>query len=300
MCSKTTFVAVIVCILLDVSYGQRDRKFFRKDYTFLEATNTFYKIHTIQRSWAEAKKICKLEGASFYYAESDEEAKVVLDHWHQTQPLPRVWIGVSDLVAKGVFETYDGIPISEVYHNWAPGEPNDNGGFEDCVIMRRDGTLNDVKCEKHSFICKKKLQFLEWNTKCNMPNPDYKFIKDVGKCYKFHNTAMTWTEAYAACSAEQAYLAIINNQVEADYLELLANIPGNEETEAVHLGFHNRDGEGWQTVRGTTLEESGYVRWGANQPDGGDRQQCGSMFYNGRLNDISCDAKCNFICESVE
>lgn len=87
---------------------QRDKKFFRKDYTFLEATNTFYKIHTIQRSWADAKKICKLEGASFYYAENDDEAKVVLDFWHQTQPLPRVWVGISDLVAKGVFETYDG------------------------------------------------------------------------------------------------------------------------------------------------------------------------------------------------
>lgn len=41
----------------------------------------------------------------------------------------------------------------------------------------------------------------------------------------------------------------------------------------------------------------GYKTWGSNQPDGGDKENCGSMFYNGKLNDISCNKKCFFICE---
>lgn len=48
---------------------------------------------------------------------------------------------------------------------------------------------------------------------------------------------------------------------------------------------------------GTTLYEAGYTRWGIQQPDGGDKERCGSMFYDGTLNDIACNQKCFFICE---
>lgn len=73
---------------------------------------------------------------------------------------------------------YTGQPISDVYDNWGPGEPNDSDGVEDCVILRRDGTLNDVNCAmKNPFICKKTLDSLEWNSFCNMPNTGNRFCK---------------------------------------------------------------------------------------------------------------------------
>lgn len=56
----------------------------------------------------------------------------------------------------------------------------------------------------------------------------------------------------------------------------------------------------FDTFSGTTLADSGYINWGYGQPDGAARgvdERCGSMFYNGHLNDIRCDRKCFFICE---
>ncbi|KPI91592.1 Hemolymph lipopolysaccharide-binding protein [Papilio xuthus] len=206
----------------DSTDGQQQNKFFRKDYKYMEETRSFYKIHTMYRSWEKAKAKCALEGARLFYAEDENEVDVVLDHLNNTQPtFGWVYVGISSHLAKGVFKTIDGVAVRDVYNVWGPGEPNDNNGEENCVILRRDGTLNDEKCSnRYPFICKKTLQSLKWNEECNTP-----------------------------------------------YL-------------------------------GDTLEEAGYAVWGGGQPDGGENERCGSMFYDGTLNDIGCEThKCFFICE---
>ncbi|KAH9645904.1 hypothetical protein HF086_010103 [Spodoptera exigua] len=200
MVSKILLFVFVFNLVSDYSYGQRNKKFFRKDYKYLEEVEGFYKIHTLHKTWSEAKRACALEGASLFYPENDDEAHAVLSFWNATQPYR--------------------LPVSDVYNNWGPGEPNDAGGVEDCVILRQDGTLNDDQCnKKFPFICKKSLQSLEWNQRCNFPN------------------------------------------------------------------------------LGTSLDDTGYTCWGTNQPDGGEKEQCGSMFYNGLLNDISCGTRAFFICE---
>ncbi|XP_028170786.1 macrophage mannose receptor 1-like [Ostrinia furnacalis] len=303
MFRQTLFISLLFFLVVKISHSQREKKFFRKDYKYIEATESFYKIHTIHKTWQDAKDVCAMEGATFFVPEDQGEADAVLAFWNATQPYSWVYIGVSSLIVKGVFETVEGQPISDVYSNWGPGEPNDANGEEDCVILRRDGTLNDVNCvNKYPFVCKKTLDSLEWNIKCDMPNMDYVFNEALGKCYKFHLDPRTWREAYAVCSAESSYLAIIDSQAEADHLvKITAEAPkddvqGDFLRGAVHLGFHKRK-DGWKTIRGTKLENSGYSKWGNQQPDGGDNETCGTMFYNGHLNDLKCDHKCFFICE---
>ncbi|XP_075969750.1 C-type mannose receptor 2-like [Anticarsia gemmatalis] len=303
MFTKSLFLLFTLCLVLN-SNGQRNRKFFRKDYEYIDSTQAFYKIHTLGKSWSDAKRMCSLEGATLFYPENEDEAISVVEYLNSSQPFRHVYVGISDLVAKGVFETIDGLPVSDVYNKWSPGEPNDAGGVEDCVVMNIDGAYNDDNCaKKFPFICKKSLQSLEWNQPCNMPNLDYIFNEQVGKCYKFHVKPLNWTEAYAVCSAERSYLAVINTEVEANFLTTLTmgapkdRVPGNFMHGAILLGFHSRLDEGWKTVRGTSLEDSGYTLWGTGQPDGKGLEQCGSMFHNGRLNDIACDQKCFFICE---
>ncbi|XP_053625135.1 macrophage mannose receptor 1 [Plodia interpunctella] len=287
------------------SYGQRENKFFRKDYHYLESVESFYKIQTIPRSWQVAKQICEWEGATLFYPENEVEANAVLGYVKEAQGYNHFWIGISSLLAKGVFETIDGLSLLDVYNKWATGEPNDGGGEEDCVVLNKEGSMNDDGCwKKHPYICKKTLAFLEWNTACKMPYPDYKYNKELGRCYKFHLSPKNWTEAYTICSSELSFLAVIESQAEADFLQQLTslapkdNIPGNYLRGAVHLGYHNRNGNGWRTIKGTPLENSGYSRWGGGQPDGGDLERCGTMFYNGQLNDIACDRRCFFICEN--
>ncbi|RVE40947.1 hypothetical protein evm_014403 [Chilo suppressalis] len=297
-------VLFVVINLFVFIYAQRDKKFFRKDYTYLEETDSFYKIHTIHRTWQDAKAVCEMEGATFFYPEDEAEANAVLEFWNKTQPFSWVYIGVSDLLVKGVFETIDGIPISDVYSKWDAGEPNDHGGQEDCVNFRRNGFLNDDNCDKkYPFICKKKRSMLEWNQFCFIPNMDYNYSETFGKCYKFHLKPRTWADAYVVCNAEQSYLAVIDSPAEAEYLKELTdkapkdNIGGEFLRGAVLLGFHNRLGDGWKTIKGVPLENSGYIKWGNQQPDGGDNEKCGSMFYSGTFNDINCSRKAFFICE---
>lgn len=59
-----------------------------------------------------------------------------------------IWIGYSDAVAEGSFVWYDGAPLS--YSNWAPGEPNDAGGVEDCTQIYPDGSWNDLNCSGYN------------------------------------------------------------------------------------------------------------------------------------------------------
>ena len=43
---------------------------------------------------------------------------------------------------------------SQGYANWEETEPNNAGGKEDCVFMRRSGQWNDAPCNvQHFFIC---------------------------------------------------------------------------------------------------------------------------------------------------
>ncbi|KAJ0180626.1 hypothetical protein K1T71_004030 [Dendrolimus kikuchii] len=303
MCKLISLLLTV--FLFDISYTQRNVKFFRKDYHYLDDLQSFYKIHNAVKTWENAKKTCKLEGASLFYPVNEAEANSVITFWNKTQPHNWVFIGVSARFAKGSFATIEGKPIDDVYNKWAPWEPNDAGGVEDCVVLSKlDGTLNDDNCDKKlNFICKKTLVSLEWHDKCSLPDTNYIYNDDLSKCYKLHLTPMNWSEAYSICSNEQSYLAILNNQFEADYLsKLVENAPKDNILQpylagAVHLGFQNLNGEGWTTIKDTTLEEAGYTRWGNQQPDGGDNERCGSMFYEGTLNDIACNQKCIFICE---
>ena len=84
----------------------------------------------------------------------------------------------------------------------------------------------------------------------------YSFDSDTGNCYKLHTTPLNWTDAHAACRAERSYLAVINNQLEADFLANLTKSSSNQRVRGnyyrgiYHLGFHNKYDDGWQTVTG--------------------------------------------------
>ncbi|KAJ8725748.1 hypothetical protein PYW08_003931 [Mythimna loreyi] len=242
---------------------ERPKKFFRNDYTYIGSEESFYKIHTSPQTWADAKRVCALEGATFWYPENDEEANAVISFWNTTQShIGWVYVGMSDKMAKGLFETVDGKSISEVYNKWQP----------------------------------------EWNQHCNMSDPDYILNKNNGKCYKVHTTPLTWTEAYTTCRLEQSHLAVISNQHEMDYLVNLTEstpkprVKHDYERGIYHMGFHNKFNEGWQTVRGTPMSAFADAWWDSYKP-ADDRDQCGSMFYTGRLTNIDCDMKSFFICE---
>ncbi|XP_052757508.1 uncharacterized protein LOC113522745 isoform X2 [Galleria mellonella] len=235
--NKILHILLITELILHYSSGQRDKKFFRKDYKYLEDTESFYKIHVIARSWQAARDTCKLEGASLFYPADEGEANTITKMWTNDLISVQIFIGISSLLGNRVFVTID----------------------------------------------------------------DYTYSETLNRCYKFHLTPKNWNEAYATCIAEQSFLAVIENQAEADYfVKLIREAPKhtvqvNYSRGTVFLGFHNIDGEYWKTVNGAALEGIGYSKWGYFYGD--DNEKCGSMFYNGELNKMGCHHKSFFICE---
>ncbi|KAJ8722607.1 hypothetical protein PYW07_003787 [Mythimna separata] len=293
----------LIVNLVSDSYGQRSQRFFRDDYNYIEAVEGFYKVHTISQKWAEAKRICALEGTVLWHPDGDFEAQALLSFWKQNYPkITWMYLGISDLLIEGVFQTIEGKPLTQVYSTWELNEPNNAGGDEDCVHIDKQGYMNDCECDaKYNYICKKSLTSLEWNQECNMPNLDYVFSKDTGRCFKVHTTPLTWVEASAMCEVEHTSLAMITSRLEAYHLVKLTEstrspkILENYQRGIYHLGFHNKLGEGWQTLTGKPIDVDDDVWYDNYQPVG--RQQCGSMFYTGRLVNIDCERKCFFICE---
>ncbi|XP_071793642.1 echinoidin-like [Asterias amurensis] len=69
------------------------------------------------------------------------------------------WLGYRRDLSTGSFAWIDGSPAGN-YTNWAPGEPNNRGGEEDCVEMYDTSMWNDKKCiQLRRFICKRPERF---------------------------------------------------------------------------------------------------------------------------------------------
>ncbi|CAG9135521.1 unnamed protein product [Plutella xylostella] len=117
-------------------------------------------------------------------------------------------------------------------------------------------------------------------------------------CYKFHQVRRNWTRAFMTCAAEGAHLAIINSEAEAKHLTTMFPPEGGTlELDLAHLGFQDYGERGvWRTIHGETIQNTTYEVWAGpdNAPPG---EYCGSMFRNGKLNDVWCDRSFYFICE---
>lgn len=63
------------------------------------------------------------------------------------------WIGINDAYSEGTFVWEDGSTVD--YTNWAYGEPNDAGGYEDCGELTWSWQWNDLPCGNGiNYICR--------------------------------------------------------------------------------------------------------------------------------------------------
>ncbi|CAF4937346.1 unnamed protein product [Pieris macdunnoughi] len=298
------FSFLLISANVVITFGEQSQKFFRSDYEkYLPETDSFYKVHGLPKTFDRAKETCEIEGAELFYPVDEDEAKAMITYWKEKQFFSSIYIGVSAPFVPEVYQTIHGASIDTVYNKWAKGEPNNHAGNEHCLTLLDDTTLNDINCDTtKSFICKKRASAIHWNLLCDLPDKRYEYVEQLGRCYKFHTNPRNWTEAFRACNAEQGYLAIIDSQGEADHLVNVTKMAKKDDVEgnylrgAIHLGFVKKNSM-WRSIMGRPLKSLGYKTWGTNQPDGGDRENCGSMFFNGKLNDIGCNQQCFFICE---
>lgn len=118
-----------------------------------------------------------------------------------------------------------------------------------------------------------------------------------------HTHAKTWHQARNICREEGGDLAVINSPAESQALaELMAKSLshyGSEDSNYVLIGFNDIDQEGeYVTIDGRSLNEAGFAEWATNEPGNpGTGENCGSIYKDGRLNDISCEVAYGFACE---
>ena len=117
-----------------------------------------YQLVTEARTWSDAQAYCEAHGGYLATVESADEYQQVLSVLPSSGTAV-VWLGASR-VGDG-WEWVDGEPMN--FSAWAAGEPNDDGGNEDClVLLKVDGSWAwyDVPNDVSSVYSSDKLAFV--------------------------------------------------------------------------------------------------------------------------------------------
>ncbi|OWF37287.1 uncharacterized protein LOC110440368 [Mizuhopecten yessoensis] len=129
------------------------------------STNACYMVHVIPATWYDAAKACKEEAGNAHLVSinSVEEQTYLINLINADQGLKAVgqngfYTSGNDERVEGRFEWTDqGAHLPVTYTDWHPGQPNNVGGDQDCLLMQyadNNYEWGDVACnEKHPFIC---------------------------------------------------------------------------------------------------------------------------------------------------
>jgi gliding motility-associated-like protein len=115
----------------------------------MDNTCSLYFINPQFMSGPQAQAYAQTFGANLISVQSaTENADLLQALSNQGYAGQVIWIGFSDALLEGSFVWYDGAPIT--YSNWAPNEPNNSGGNENCTQIYPDGTWNDLNCNGYN------------------------------------------------------------------------------------------------------------------------------------------------------
>ena len=120
--------------------------------------NDCYKFNLDEKDWNEAEKKCIQEGGHLTSVLSIEEVRFIRC-MQDPASIHKTWIGAKRIGSN--FQWTDGTSFD--FENWNTGEPNNQGGEENCIEVDSDpgkdwhDRWNDVPCtNKRNYVCKKK------------------------------------------------------------------------------------------------------------------------------------------------
>ncbi|XP_006876212.1 PREDICTED: pulmonary surfactant-associated protein D-like [Chrysochloris asiatica] len=109
-----------------------------------------FKTGGFEKSFEDVQQVCAQAGGKVASPRSEVENAAVqqLVLFHNKA----AFLDMTDTKTEGRFTYPTGEPL--VYSNWAPGEPNNNGGAENCVELFTNGKWNDKSCgEQRLVVC---------------------------------------------------------------------------------------------------------------------------------------------------
>jgi hypothetical protein len=114
-------------------------------------SQTCYLAESQSATWTDAFGACQMWGGGLVIIDSREEDELIGQHIAATS-----WTGASDLVQEGRMLWIGGAPVT--FANWAPGQPDDFQGREDCVVKTMPaGSWNDLPCRNlNAYVCERR------------------------------------------------------------------------------------------------------------------------------------------------
>lgn len=131
-------------------------------------TCSLYFINPQFMSGPQAQAYAQTFGANLISVQSaSENADLLQALSNQGYSGQVIWIGFTDAALEGTFVWYDSAPVT--YSNWAPGEPNNAGGNENCTQIYPDGTWNDLNCNGYNSLSVIEVNLCPQATIANVP-----------------------------------------------------------------------------------------------------------------------------------
>ncbi|XP_069316773.1 pulmonary surfactant-associated protein D [Eulemur rufifrons] len=109
-----------------------------------------FKTVGLEKAFEDAQQVCVQAGGQLASPRSAAENAALQQL--ATDQNKAAFLSMTDTKTEGKFTYPTGEPL--VYSNWAPGEPNNDGGAENCVEIFTNGKWNDKACaEQRLVIC---------------------------------------------------------------------------------------------------------------------------------------------------
>ncbi|XP_008054777.1 pulmonary surfactant-associated protein D [Carlito syrichta] len=109
-----------------------------------------FKTAGFEKPFEDAQQVCTQAGGQLASPRSAAENAALQQL--ATDQNKAAFLSMTDTKTEGKFTYPTGEPL--VYSNWAPGEPNNDGGAENCVEIFTNGKWNDKACgEQRLVIC---------------------------------------------------------------------------------------------------------------------------------------------------
>ncbi|KAI1897205.1 hypothetical protein AGOR_G00080830 [Albula goreensis] len=122
-------------------------RFFRK------AGSKFYMSNGEVASFIDGQSLCSSAGGSMVLPRNEAENQALTNFFStiSVDP-PHVYLAATDARSEGTWVDTAGLTLG--FLKWAHTEPQNYGGQEHCVVMRKSGEWADIKCiDKYAIIC---------------------------------------------------------------------------------------------------------------------------------------------------
>ncbi|KAK3582967.1 hypothetical protein CHS0354_027082 [Potamilus streckersoni] len=256
------------------------------------ATDTCYKFEKTYKNWHEAESACQTLNSHLASVSSKEEFNFVTAELKDLELSDDIWIGLHDKIVENKWEWTDGTPF--LWSKWAPNQPDDWKGLEDCGGITKYSFINDYFCTiPHMYVCERQAVL---SGACDL---GWEQDPNTGICFKFADEKKTWKDSRAACQKAGGDLANIKSPDQQ--LFIYNKVHEITDSLGIWIGASDTTIENiWEGVDGSALT---YTDWGPDEPNNsGGKEDCAAIRIglspkDGRWNDASCSVKYPYVCQ---